>query len=276
MVDLAIPAAAQPRDVATLFEAWALAKDQAQLELLLPPQPLHAWTIVLLGAMAADRRERGLATKVSLPEASSLRHVLSTFAAKGSGPAHVDPSHGFLELLQPIRDLKAARAMSDKAGEALERVIPPASPSIARMARFVFEELGANVVQHSGRPETGFGFTSVEASDRRLELAFADAGVGFRASLQRNPELEGRVSDDAEALQLALNARITGTSAPRTNMGIGLKTLTDFSDLLGGELWIASGSALLQRRTTAGQRTNVVRSIAPWPGTWISLDAPLA
>jgi hypothetical protein len=143
------------------------------------------------------------------------------------------------------------------------------------MARFVFEELGANVVQHSDAPRTGFGWVDVDETVGRLELSFADAGVGFLASLQRNPELAGRVHDDAEALQLALTARVSGTGAGRSNMGWGLKALVDFSDLLDGDLYVASGAAMLVRRTIGGQRANTLRAIPTWRGTWICLDAAL-
>lgn len=58
-------------------------------------------------------------------------------------------------------------------------------------------------------------------------------------------------------------------------MGIGLKLLVDFSDLLAGDLYLVSGDALLIRKTVAGQRANVIKPIAPWQGAWICLDAPL-
>ena len=142
------------------------------------------------------------------------------------------------------------------------------------MARFVFEELGVNIVQHSQSSETGFGV--LQSFPKTLEIAFADRGIGFLASLQKNPELAGRVEEEGEALQLALGKGLTGTSAPRRNMGMGLGLLQDFSDRLGGELWIASGSATLRRRTLAGVRTTTVHSNSPWRGSWICLDAQLS
>ena len=270
MVDFVIPAGTQPRDVASCFAGWASMRNEPSVRFVLPAESLHAWTIALLGAMAADRHLRGLENVVAPSNETTVRGLLAKSAIEWPRATTMKSSVGFLELLQPINDLKAARTMADQVGDAMEAVTPSTSPSVARMTRFVFEELGANIVQHSGRPETGYGFAAIEPDKRQLELGFADAGAGFRASLQRNPELEGRIDDDAEALQLALTPRITGTSTPRTNMGIGLKALTDFSDLLAGELFIASGSAMLRRGTAAGQRTNVIHSIPPWPGTWIS------
>ncbi|HEX5010038.1 MAG TPA: hypothetical protein VFY71_06530 [Planctomycetota bacterium] len=276
MADFAIAAAAQPRAVTSAFQGWASVSDEPTVRFVLPTEPLHAWTIVLVAAMAADRRRRGLQNTVLQAAAASAGSEVARAAIEGLGATPAEASHGRLQLLQPIRDLRTARSIADKAVDAMEKIAPTLSPSIARMTRFVFEEMGANIVQHSGRSETGYGVAAIDPAGQRLELAFADAGIGFRASLQRNPELEDRIADDAEALQLAVTPRITGTSTPRTNMGIGLKALTDFSDLLAGDLWIVSGSAMLRRSTTAGQRTNLFSSVPPWQGTWIALDARIA
>jgi hypothetical protein len=58
------------------------------------------------------------------------------------------------------------------------------------------------------------------------------------------------------------------------NLGIGLSFLTDLSDRLGGDLWIASGTALMHRHGPHEARRSEFRAIAPWQGVWICLDAP--
>lgn len=144
------------------------------------------------------------------------------------------------------------------------------------MARFVMEELGANIVQHSARPQTGFGLAQAFPKLGRFELAFADRGVGFAASLQRYPELAGRIHSDAEALQIALAPGVSGVGDPRRNMGFGLKLLSNFSDHLGADLWIASGDAVLHRRNSVGSgRMSTVLATPRWRGTWVCLDAPI-
>lgn len=94
--------------------------------------------------------------------------------------------------------------------------------------------------------------------------------------MQRNPKLEGRIADDAEALQIAITPRATGARSPRSNMGIGLSMLVQLVDLLDGDPWVASGTASLSRRTVGGARTNVIRCTPGRQGSWISFDAPLA
>ena len=131
-------------------------------------------------------------------------------------------------------------------------------------------------MQHSGAPRTGFGVVQAFPERKRFEIAFADAGVGFRASLQRNPELQGRIADDGEALQLALSKGLTGGIPLKQNIVMGLGLLQDFADRVGGDLWIASGDALLRRRTSVGNvRTNTLSATAGWRGSWLCLDAPL-
>lgn len=175
--------------------------------------------------------------------------------------------------LRRITDERIARTLADESAECLRQQLPHVATSPLRMARFVFEELGVNIVQHSDAPDTGFGV--LQSFAQGLEIACADRGVGFLASIQKNPEFAGRIEDEAEALQLALGKGVTGTSEPRRNLGMGLGLLQDFSDRLGGDLWIASGGATLRRRTVAGARTTTVRATESWRGSWICVDAPL-
>jgi hypothetical protein len=145
-----------------------------------------------------------------------------------------------------------------------------------RFARNVIEELGVNIVQHSGAAGTGFTLGRGWGGDApRLQLSAADAGVGFLASFQRHPEFAGRVQEEAEALQLALQTGLTASDSP-ANSGFGLGMLRFLADQLGADLWIVSGGAVLHRRTVAGQRANSVRSVSAWSGSWICLDAPLS
>ena len=253
--ELVLPANLGPSRAADWFRTWAGEARARELRLVLPePRALGATARVLLASGLAARKQAGLQTELAGAEGS--REVLAGLRAVG--------------------DLRRAREQADERARELERELEGVAPSPLRMVRFVFEELGANVVQHSAAAETGFGYLQALPAAQGLELAFADAGVGFLASLQRNPELAGRIEDEGEALQLALGKGVSGTSAPRRNMGIGLGLLQDFADRLDGELWIASGAALLRRRTTGGVRTSTVHVIAPWSGSWICLQARLA
>jgi hypothetical protein len=252
--ELQVPADLGPSKAGEWFRAWGAEARSRELRLVLPDaSALGPTARVLLAAGLAARAREGLGTELRGPE--EARQALAG--------------------LRPVSDLRAAREQADERARELERELEGVAPSPLRMARFVFEELGANVVQHSGAPATGFGQLQAHPGTRSIELAFADAGAGFLASLQRNPEFAGRIQEEGEALQLALGKGVSGTGAPRRNMGIGLGLLQDFADRVGGELWIASGSALLRRRAAAGVPTNTVHAVPAWPGSWICLQARL-
>lgn len=239
--------------------------------------------IVALAASVAQRTARGLSTRfrTSDPQSSVWRYLqrIDFFRSLGvETPESVDrqtPDERFAPLVG-LLDLPTARRHAEALSDCMERQLPDLPPSPARMARFVMEELGANIVQHSGRPQTGFGLAQAFPNLGRFEIAFADRGMGISASLQRNPEFAGRIHGDAEALQLALATGVSGSGDPRRNMGIGLKLLSSFSDHLGADLWIASGNAVLQRRNSVGAgRVTTLQAVPHWPGTWICLDSPI-
>ena len=76
-------------------------------------------------------------------------------------------------------------------------------------------ELQDNVLDHSGRPETGV--VAYAASDGAFEFVVADAGRGVLASLRENPEFS-RLEDSGAALRVAAS---DGASRYARNTGHG-------------------------------------------------------
>lgn len=282
--ELRLPEELSASSLAAWLEVWAPCEEWAEVVLTVPRHAFYRPVgVAVLAALVADRRERGFRTHFVAEDANAavwrylqrIDFFRSLDVETPESFSRLPPDGRFAPLVK-IRDLETARRHAEALSECLDRQLPQLAPSPARMARFVLEELGANVVQHSGRPQTGFGLAQAFVNLTRFELAFADRGVGFLSSLQRNPELSGRIGSDAEALQLALSVGVTGSADPRRNMGMGLKLLSDFSDHLGADLWIASGDAVLLRRNSVGrQRVSTVRAAPRWQGTWICLDAPI-
>src|SRR5688572_19774194 len=175
MAEVAIPRDFGPPSAPNWFGTWARVTGEPELTVIgSAPDRNQPTGVVLLAAALAGRSLDGLPTRWG-----------------AAGPRLEPPA---------IVDLRTARSVAVAAEQELESTQPQLSPSILRMARFVTEELGANVVQHSGRPASGFGICHVDGARKRLEITFADRGIGFRRSLERNPELGGRIADDAEAL----------------------------------------------------------------------------
>lgn len=276
-ISLEVPLEFGPRNATHWFASLGSVPDASRLELVVGPDArLTPTGIVLLAATFAGRNERRRGNTTIVTQAGSPSHQRLNDATLQFALGHTEnpelSSAAAGTLVGPITNLRQAREIADRLGSTLGRVLEDSDTSPVRALRFLIEELAANVVQHSDRPATGFGFAQADRESRQVEVAFADAGVGFLSSLQRHPELQGRLSEDAEALQLALEPRISGGRVGK-NMGFGLSLLRDLSDRLDGELWIASGSALLHRRTAVpGQRVNTVEAIAPWRGSWVCLE----
>jgi hypothetical protein len=95
-------------------------------------------------------------------------------------------------------------------------------------------EIGANVCDHSGT--VGFMAAQTLPSQGLLRFAVADAGVGMLATL---------VDQGAEDDRTAINMALSGTSRKDgPGRGTGLPTAVSVVSRLGGEVLLASGSAL--------------------------------
>jgi len=279
---LELPTFFGPPQVGRWIATWAGVRDVPDLELRLPKAAfLQPAGLALLAAGIADRQERALSTTLTGDDTSETFRYLERIdflgllglRAAGSFERHA-PGGRFVPL-ECIRDHATAHRLAEAAITCLVAQHPGFSPSLQRTARIVFEELGANIVDHSRRAATGFGVAQAYPKDQRIQIAFADAGVGFLASMQRNRELEGRIDDEGVAIQLALEKGVSGGQAG-ANIGWGLALLRSFVDQFAADLSIASGGVLLQRRTVAGARVNTLSPVSGWKGAFLCFDFKLS
>jgi len=278
-----IPRRFGPAEVPAWIDAWSAAREAPELRLVLPGSArLDPSAIVLLAAGIAWRRTLGLRTWMSSSggDAFSLLSAIDfnrELGVEPESPASASRPRGASPVAVPLRriaSLAVAREQADATRALLESLAPAVPPSTVRATQFVFEELAANIVQHSEAPETGFGLAIADPDARRIRIAFADAGVGFLASLSSNPEFTGRARDDGEAIRLALDPRVPrrGTG----NIGMGLFLLSSLAERVRGNLWIATGSSLLARRAAEdGSRSDSFTPTAGWRGAFLCLDAPV-
>jgi len=277
---LPLPPVFGPRSIADWLGERAPAASANGLVLLVRAGTrLEPAGIVLLASEIARRSEEGRATalefepgsEAALSELADLRFFQELGLPEPKSPAVPERC----VPLRRIGDLATARLLADRTRDLLEREQPDLAPSPVRAAQFVFEELGANIVQHSGRTSTGFGLARADRERGRLQVAFADAGIGYWRSLASNPEFKARIESHASAIRLALHRNVT--RGGRGNMGLGLHLFAELAERLRGEAWVASGDALLER-SFADPAGPLERNsaIAGWSGAWICLDVPLS
>lgn len=260
---------------------WTQHRSAAELTFDFPADCfLHPVGVALLASCIAERRAAGRksAGRFGASDSAARRYLqrIDFFRELGiAAPEDFErrAADGRFAELRGIRDLRTAREQADRLRSCIEAQFPEMSPSVSRQAAFVLEELCANVVQHSNAPQTGFALAEAFPAMRSLELAVSDAGVGFLASLQRNPDLAGRVRDSSDALQLALHPRVSREGPG--NLGIGLSELRNFVVRLGGTLEIVSGDAHLVLDVLHEQPVTRVKLVAPWQGAIVSVRVPV-
>ncbi len=259
---------------------WKAVRDQAELRIGLKKGTfIDPSGVVLLAAGIAARQETGKPTSLSVedPEDDTVRYLqrMDFFEQLGiDRPERFTRQHVRQRFvtLRRITDERIARALADDAAAFLEEhFVGKNVGSVLRFARFIFEELGVNIVHHSERTGTGFGMAQAWPQQGRIQIAFADAGVGFRESLCRNYEYRGRIEDDAHAIELCLQQDVSGGGEGHS--GLGLFLLTQLSDKAKGTVRIGSGEALVRRRPDGANHSS---GTAGWQGAWISFDAKIS
>jgi len=128
-----------------------------------------------------------------------------------------------------------------------------------------FLEVVNNVFHHAQSPTQAVICAQSYPWHRCVELAVADSGRGIPASLGHNPELAGLFDSAVEAIELAVQPRVTGR--PEHNTGEGLFFSLEFVKANGGRACIHSQDGALWLR---GRQARA-RRVPFWPGTWVSL-----
>lgn len=136
--------------------------------------------------------------------------------------------------------------------------------SCAALSGLAFE-LGENVRQHSASSE-GVVALETDGSDKRIRMAVADAGIGIRTSLARNPE-HIDLDDDLTAIERAVRAGETGE--PGAGGGMGLCLTRAIVRGNGGRVLLRSGDACWEESEECRRR----RRLPPLRGTLIGIEA---
>jgi hypothetical protein len=152
----------------------------------------------------------------------------------------------------------------------------PRDADLQAYAAHCLGELLDNGLQHANASTPTVGSARSGATTRKGQLAVADCGVGLRRSLARNPGLQ--VDTDIQAIALAFTPWTSGTGGQdvgmygrQENTGNGLTMVRKLTELVGGELLLASGWALLH----VTPDDVVPHRLGVWPGTVVAVEFPL-
>lgn len=106
------------------------------------------------------------------------------------------------------------------------------------------QELLTNVFDHSQSAVGCFVCAQTYPRLEEIRACITDMGIGIRYSLERNEKYKNKISNDLDAIFLALKE---GVSSVKGSRGLGLSTLEEFLKVNKGEITIVSGRGFLRR-----------------------------
>jgi hypothetical protein len=199
--------------------------------------PLHLVAVAAIAQLAAARGSRlRLSGLRGNPAGYASRMHLGAIVEKFGG-SHDLPRCGReldrSDTLLEVTELATASDVRQLSALVYDRVAG-SDVEIAGALHTALAEIGANVCEHSGT--VGFMAAQTLPSQGVLRFAVADAGAGMLGTL---------ISQGAEDDRTAINMALSGTSRKDgPGRGTGLPTAVSVVSRLGGEVLLASGSAL--------------------------------
>jgi anti-sigma regulatory factor (Ser/Thr protein kinase) len=196
--------------------------------------------------------------------------------ARGSGASQV-----LLEITS-VAQSSDVHSVVERIQERAQKILSSELNIDARASiRFVLtlSEVCQNIVEHAGRG----GWVAVQTykwkqrlGRRVVQIAVADAGIGFRRSLEslpgRQPPAPGDRWDDGTALEEAV---IRGVSRFRDRgRGQGLAGARNFLATWGGKLSIRSGTARIAIVPSWDEDVPLLEDLAPFPGAQVQIMIP--
>lgn len=145
------------------------------------------------------------------------------------------------------------------------------APNLYSAVSEIFSELALNAAEHAQSEIGSLGFIQFyEFKERhRFVCAVADGGIGIRRSLQRNPLFADRTYYDHDAIELAIEERVSGTGS--STRGIGLHSVSEDMKLPHRNLIIHSGRGALN---VEGGTQRRARRVNLFPGTLVYASIP--
>lgn len=176
-------------------------------------------------------------------------------------------------VILPITQITTQSEVEDLANRVIHRLSQArlGAANLYSLVSETFAELALNAVEHAESPVHAFGFIQFYefAKGHRFVCAVADGGMGIRKSLEKNPDFAGTFYYDHDAIERAMEERVSGTGSK--TRGIGLYGVAEDMRLPGRELIVHSGKGSV--RIASGQQSRARRT-GLFPGTLVFASIP--
>jgi anti-sigma regulatory factor (Ser/Thr protein kinase) len=245
---------------------------------------VHPFTIALTACMAAACRHAGGTIEVpSIPSHRSIAYLvrMKLFEVLGVDPGLTITEHESSGRFVPLTQIRTPIELKAALADLVPLLHAPAH--VADPIRYVFSEMGRNVLEHARSPVGAFVCAQYYARSNRIAIGIADAGVGIRSTISRSHA----APTDMAAIRLALQPGVTGTTSrlggTEFNAGAGLFFTKSIASLSKNLFVIVSGKSafkLLRKRANdppllsadpAFDRHRFLE-IPGWSGTAVGID----
>lgn len=244
---------------------------------------VHPFTLALTACVGALYRSRGGEVHVEVPDHRSVAYLIrmGLFRLLGVDPGREITEHEASGRFIPLTQIRTTADLK----VAITDLVPllHAPPHVADPIRYVFSEMARNVLEHAASPIGGFVCAQYYAKSQRIAIGIADAGIGVKASMSRSHP----VKTDAEAIRLALQPGVTGTTAriggTEFNAGAGLFFTKSIASLSRNFFLLYSGDKAFKLLRTPQAKAPVLYAdpdmdrhtfvdAPPWRGTAVGID----
>ena len=240
--------------LADLERFLSMITDDSQANLVFAPKQglfsLHPLVLCMISALADNCHANGGVVSVEgLVANNSTRYLqrMGLFKLMNVDTdlpvVEHDPSGRFIPLTRINNNADLTKFVTD--------FVPllHATPGEADSVKYVLFELIRNVLEHAGAGERGAIAAAQVTKSGRLLIGVADSGIGVKKSLSRSHS----VSDHKEAIELAFQPGVTGTTANfggnETNGGAGLFFMKAMSTLARHHMVMVTGDRLMKLLT---------------------------
>jgi anti-sigma regulatory factor (Ser/Thr protein kinase) len=282
-VKIDVPNSAFLGNIESFLRQLDTAPGDVEIELNQRWVAVHPLVLAMIGAAGLRARRLGDEVHIAESPARSLPYLIrmGLYSRLGvQAPAEV-VAHEAAGRFIPLSQIRT----NEELAEFIIEMIPLLhAPAESGPIKYVVSELVRNVLEHSRSPDGAIVCAQYFAKSGRLSVGVADLGRGVRASLAEHHA----VRNDLEAIQLAMQPGITGTSANfggnEYNAGAGLFFTKSMARASRNFFVVYSGDAMfkLLKGPEAAPRTlnsDASRDVATrhaglprWDGTAVGID----
>jgi hypothetical protein len=195
--------------------------------------------VVTIAAALLRREAAGLARATYVPpQHDQARKFLDEIGFADLVGASAPGRRGTLPI-QRISVASLDPSYAHNVAALIEHEVPNTSESVAYLVETAIKEMLQNVVEHAGSATDAVVLTRWYRRDENVRIAIADSGIGFAASLARNPA-NAAIRDEQLLIRHAVTIEgTTGRTAQRFG-GLGLKRLLQVCSSRGGTVHVTT------------------------------------